>query len=236
MPRRTVAVLSTDTTHHRYFLNEFHSAGIELQPVLFETTSVQAPFAVGPLFEEEQEALERNHWAGKLGLAGFEIREVPSVNEAEAHALLKEAKPDLGLVFGTRKLSRETITLFRDGLINVHRGISQDYRGLDSDLWAIYHQDYAGLGVTLHRVDAQLDTGNVVAQERLALKRGMKIHHIRLHTSEMATQMMIKAVKDYLAGVLEDTPQERMGRYYSFMPLDLKKIVRKRFNWYCEQL
>ena len=42
---------------------------------------------------------------------------------------------------------------------------AQYYRGLDSDLWAIYHRDYKNIGVTIHMVDSELDTGEILYQE-----------------------------------------------------------------------
>ena len=40
----------------------------------------------------------------------------------------------------------------------------------------------------------------------------------------------------YLNERLNPIPQKKIGRYYSFMPLDLKRIVEKKFELYCESL
>ena len=65
-------------------------------------------------------------------------------------------KPDLGVVFGTRKISTKIINLFKFGLINIHRGIVEKYRGLDSEYWALYHRDYKNIGITIHQVSEDL--------------------------------------------------------------------------------
>lgn len=232
----TIAVLSTDTLHHRYFLNTLRAQGIPIGPVIFETSSVKPPFVTGPFYEEEQEAFEREHWDGKLDLNGFEISEVSNINDPDSHQIIKFAQPNFGLVFGTRRLTQGSIELFADGLVNVHRGISQEYRGLESDLWAIYHRDFKNIGVTLHKIDKDLDTGGIVAQGRLPLLSRMKIQHLRLYTSEMATRMMVDVVKNYISGTLIEAPQTVKGRYYSFMPIDLKHVVKDYFEKYCNGL
>lgn len=231
-----LVLLSSDTNHHRSFIHKLRKAGLGFDHTLFETDPVQAPFPTGPLFEEDQDRFEREMWNGLLSLEGLQTSEVENINNAQASALIKNLKPDLGVVFGTRRLKPELIELFPDGLINVHRGIAKEYRGLDSEFWAAYHSDWNNIGVTLHKVDNDLDTGAIVETCRMPLKPGMKCHQLRYYTSELAIEMMIRALKVYRAGKLSPTPQTTLGRYYSFIPLDLKKIVQKRFDRYCETL
>jgi methionyl-tRNA formyltransferase len=140
------------------------------------------------------------------------------------------------VVFGAGKISSDVIKMFPDGLINVHRGISEKYRGLDSELWAVYHQDYGNIGVTIHKVEELLDTGDIIFKQKLKLKSGMKTYQLRYYTSLIATNLVIKTLKDYLSGTLLQKKQKKKGRYYSFMPLELKKIVNDKFNHYCEKI
>jgi len=159
-----------------------------------------------------------------------------NVNSEQAIDYIKGIDPDFGIVFGTRKISNKVIEQFPDGLINVHRGISEEYRGLDSDLWAIYHDDYSNIGVTIHKVEPSLDTGDIVYQDRLPLELHMKIYHLRYYTTLLATKLVISALRDYCSGALQQSPQKKKGRYYSFMPIELKKVVNKKFNRYVETL
>lgn len=233
-----IVVLSTDTPHHRYFLNTLERAGIPLRAYLFETTSVEPPFATGPVFEAQEHAHEMAHFFTEVP---FEVdadkcRLVPRCGSSEGLAALDELQPDFGVVFGTGRLPASVIGRFRCGLINVHRGISGAYRGLDSDLWAIYHGDYRNIGVTVHRVDETLDTGEVVYQARLELRRGMRAWQLRYHTTVLATTLAQRALQDFLRGRLTSRPLAQRGRYYSFMPVELKRIVAGKFDSHCEAL
>lgn len=233
-----IVVLSTDTPHHRYFLNVLEDASVPLAGYLFETVGAQAPFATGPLFEEREEAFEKEHFfrVRPSTLRGEKVHAVDRCGSPEGLARLDAWQPDFGVVFGTGILPAAVVHRFRHGLVNVHRGISQAYRGLDSDLWAIYHGDYGNLGVTIHRVDGEVDTGPIVYQRRLALRRSMRAWQLRYHTTLIATDLVHRALDDYLHGRLACRPQEHRGRYYSFMPLDLKRIVAARFDRHCEAL
>ena len=234
---KKVLILSTDTPHHRYFINTLYEKGVVNSPCIFETTHVTAPFTTGPFLEEEQKAFEREHFFQTVPFELLpEVVMVKNINEADSIDKIKAIAPDFAVSFGVRKILPQVIGLFGDGIINVHRGIAQQYRGLDSDLWAIYHRDYENTGVTIHCVAPELDTGEIVFQQCLTLKQNMQIHHLCYYSTVIATELVAKALKDYHSGCLKTFPQEKLGRYYSFMPLDLKRQMAKRFNTYCETL
>ena len=233
-----IILLSSDTTHHRYFINSLLDAGIELEKIVFETGKVKPKFKTGPLFESDEEKFEKNYFfkSTSYNLPNIEICKVKNINSEQVLEMLRRVKPDLGIVFGTGLIKKNVISSFKDGLINVHRGIAQKYRGLDSDLWAIYHQDYKSIGVTIHLVEEKLDTGAIIYQKEMKLIKNMKIFQIRYYTTLIATDLVKKTIADYSSGALQPVPQEKIGRYYSFMPLDLKSIVTNRFNLYCKNI
>ena len=233
---KKIIILSTNTHHHRYFINSIIKNCINIACCVFENKHVQPNFPIGPLYENKENLFESSRFFIDIdkNLPTKLIHEVDTVNSKMAIELIAKIKPDFGIVFGTGKIKKHVINLFPDGLLNVHRGVAQKYRGLDSDLWAIYHSDYSNIGVTIHSVDTTLDTGDIVYQQRMPIKKNMKIHHIRYYTTLIVTELMLKAIFDYLNNKVVNKPQDRLGRYYSFMPLDLKKIVQKKFNHYCK--
>ncbi len=235
---KKLVILSTDTLHHRYFINKILGQNIVINTCLFETQHVEPKFKVGPLFEEEELLFEKKHFFKevKQELKFNNIVSVDTVNSSECLNKLNEIQPDFGIVFGTGIIKKHIIQLFKDGLLNVHRGISQEYRGLDSDLWAIYHSDYQNLGVTIHKVEETLDTGEIIFEKKMTIVQNIKIHQIRYYTTLLATEMVIEAINNYLAGRLISHKQGKKGRYYSFMPLALKKIVADKFHRFSEHI
>lgn len=78
---------------------------------------------------------------------------------------LEGYRPDLLIVFGFAwKLPRSVLDIPRHGVINVHVSMLPEYRGPAPLLWAIRSGDRTG-GITVHRMDEDFDTGNVLAQK-----------------------------------------------------------------------
>ena len=46
----------------------------------------------------------------------------------------------------------------------------------------------------------------------------------------LASELIQSALENYFNNNLNAKKQEKKGRYYSFMPLDLKKLISKKFN------
>ncbi|MEM4725030.1 MAG: formyltransferase family protein, partial [Candidatus Hadarchaeum sp.] len=51
----------------------------------------------------------------------------------------------------------------RLGIVNLHGGLSPEYRGADCTFWALYNREPEKVGCTLHWIDAGIDTGRLIA-------------------------------------------------------------------------
>lgn len=96
---------------------------------------------------------------------------VDSINQEPARAALRALSPDLVVVHGTRIISRETLECLNCPWVNIHAGITPRYRGSHGAYWALYHNDQAHCGVTLHLVDSGIDTGTILGQASLPLTK-----------------------------------------------------------------
>lgn len=92
------------------------------------------------------------------------IKSVSSVNSAECIELLKTIQPDLIIVNGTRIISKKVLESVSCKFINTHAGITPMYRGVHGTYWALAENDKENSGVTVHFVDAGIDTGNIIYQ------------------------------------------------------------------------
>jgi methionyl-tRNA formyltransferase len=71
---------------------------------------------------------------------------------------------DLLVVYGFNwKLPAAVLRTPRSGVINIHSSLLPRYRGPAPVLWAIRNGD-AEIGLTVHRMDEQFDTGPILAQ------------------------------------------------------------------------
>jgi methionyl-tRNA formyltransferase len=159
------------------------------------------------------------------------------VNDDEGVTALRKLSPDVVLVFGTGKILPSVIEVAQVACLNLHGGNPEAYRGLDTHLWAIYHSDFDNLVTTLHHVDAQLDTGEIVFQSQLHLTKDSKLHELRSINTEVCIDISLLALTSLQSrGSLPSRKQIDMGRYYSFMPTVLKEICLKKFERHVAQL
>lgn len=94
--------------------------------------------------------------------------EVISMNSEEGRELLKSLNPDIVVIVTTRILSKKTLESVNAHFVNVHAGITPIYRGLHGAYWALINNDKENCGVTVHLVDAGIDTGNILYQENIS--------------------------------------------------------------------
>jgi folate-dependent phosphoribosylglycinamide formyltransferase PurN len=91
------------------------------------------------------------------------VKEVPHINHPEMVRLADELEPDLIAVFGTSLIRGELLKKGRLGMVNLHGGLSPEYRGADCTFWALYNGEPEKIGCTLHYIDAGIDTGRLIA-------------------------------------------------------------------------
>lgn len=89
--------------------------------------------------------------------------EVPHINHPDVVALAERLQPDVIAVFGTSLIRGPLLEKGRLGIFNLHGGLSPHYRGADCTFWALYNGEPEQVGCTLHRIDAGIDTGALIA-------------------------------------------------------------------------
>ena len=94
---------------------------------------------------------------------------VKSINSSESIKKINEIAPDLIIISGTRILSRKLISSITSPIVNIHAGITPNYRGVHGAYWALVNKQPNLVGVTLHFVDKGVDTGQVISQSRLSI-------------------------------------------------------------------
>ncbi len=131
---------------------------------------------------------------------------VPSVNSAECVALLRALDPGAVVVSGTRIIANEVLQAAPAKFINLHAGITPMYRGVHGGYWALVENDRANCGVTVHLVDAGIDTGNILGQATCTpTTKDNFATYIYLQVAA-GLPLLKQAVADALAGRLQPRP------------------------------
>lgn len=130
-------------------------------------------------------------------------------------AAIRDALPDLLLVFGTALLSREVVATARWGALNIHTGITQLFRGVDSAFWAVHDERPEGIGATVHMIDDTIDAGPVLAQARPVIAEDDSLATLFIRSVDLGIQLMREAVlRIEKARTIDPTPLPVRGRLY----------------------
>jgi hypothetical protein len=95
------------------------------------------------------------------------IIRVESVNSDDTIDILKKSAPDIVVINGTRIVSKSILECTPAKFVNMHAGITPLYRGVHGAYWALSEGNKQACGVTVHFVDAGIDTGNILGQETI---------------------------------------------------------------------
>ncbi|MEQ6341885.1 MAG: formyl transferase [Gammaproteobacteria bacterium] len=98
--------------------------------------------------------------------------EVPHINHPDVIAWVEKCNPDIIAVFGTSLIRGELLKKGRLGIVNLHGGLSPNYRGADNTFWALYNKEPEQVGCTLHFIDAGIDSGKLIAHISPSVEEG----------------------------------------------------------------
>jgi methionyl-tRNA formyltransferase len=143
---------------------------------------------------------------------------IPSSRERIA-PLLRAVEPDLVICNGFPwKVPQDALDVPRHGWMNGHPGLLPHYRGPSPVSWAIRNGERE-LGWTFHRMDAELDTGAVLAQGTFEVGDAHSWEELEPSLVGLILALLPKALARVESGEPGD-PQEGEGSYHSFFGSD----------------
>ena len=142
------------------------------------------------------------------------VREVPHINHPEVLRLARELQPDLICVFGTSLIRGALLREGRLGMVNLHGGLSPDYRGADCTFWALYNGEPENVGCTLHYINEGIDTGHLIAHISPAVAEGDTELPLFWQAVRESAMVYAELVERVTGGECFGVPQPNKGRLY----------------------
>lgn len=186
---QTVAAVAKDLWQRRRFL-----AG----PLLLAHFGNEA----GRLLAHPREQLALNR---RLASLGERILFVPDIHAPDVLERVKALNPDLGLIYGSPILKPELFEIPALGTFGIHHGKVPEYRGKKTTFWAMYNgEEYAG--VTIQKVNAGLDTGQIVNSGEVAI--GARYRRVVWNElEELGLDLYIQSILEMKQGTASFRPQ-----------------------------
>lgn len=99
------------------------------------------------------------------------IIRVSSVNSQDTISIFKKIDPQIVVVYGTRVIDKVVLASIPASFINIHAGITPQYRGVHGGYWALVQREPERCGVTIHLIDTGIDTGGILGQNLIIPQR-----------------------------------------------------------------
>ena len=163
-------------------------------------------------------------WARRQGVP---VRLHRRLGDREAAESMRALAPDLVLLTGADIVPATLLAIPRLGTLNSHYGLMPRYRGMNATEWSIYNDD--PVGVSVHFVTPGIDTGDVVAEERIEILPGDDLERLRLRHQRAAARLLDGAVESIAAGTVSAVAQDlSKGRqHYRMHPLLRGRVEAK---------
>lgn len=119
---------------------------------------------------------------------------------------LRELNPTLAVVVAFRMLPEVVWSMPTMGTINLHASLLPQYRGAAPINWAVINGE-TSTGVTTFFIRQEIDTGDVIYQESVAIGPETTAGELHDVLCEVGSALVVRTVTDVLAGSSPKQPQ-----------------------------
>jgi peptidoglycan/xylan/chitin deacetylase (PgdA/CDA1 family) len=149
--------------------------------------------------------------ASECAAAGVAFAVTDDIHDEPTLSFVRGARPDLGVVFGTRVLKPELFSIPARGSIDVHQHKVPEYQGPGPPgLWEL-RDGKTEAAVTVHRVRKEADAGDVLGERRLAIDPLDTLESIGLKADLLGIDLLIDVLRAESRGGAAETPQGPAG-------------------------
>lgn len=160
---------------------------------------------------------------------------VASHNSKECELILQEEKPEVIVVYGTAIIREHIFNHAGTVTLNMHTGLSPHYRGDSTLFWPIYYNDPEHLGVTVHKIAANVDGGDIVYTGKVSYERGDSEAELFAKGVKIGTELYLRAVREALDGTIVYHPQDlSIGKEFRWIHRTVaaeKKVLEILDEW-----
>jgi len=174
--------------------------------------------------------------SGAIVIDGSELRDPQAVER------IRGLKADIGVSVMFGYILREPVLeVFPRGCINLHPALLPFNRGANPNVWSIVEKTPAG--VTIHYVDKGVDTGDVIAQEEVAVSVTDTGASLYKKLEDAALKLFQETWTSIRSGTAQRKPQAGAGTFHrvsdmggldeiflerSYRAEDLLNVIRAR--------
>jgi len=140
-----------------------------------------------------------------------------SKNYTDEISLLSSYQADVILVSCySRLLPQSILSIAKKGCFNIHPSLLPSFRGPSPLFWQ-FREGINDFGVTLHRMTAEFDSGNIISQESITMRGGVNINEATMFLAKTASYLILNTLDNINNGdVIEIKQKSRLASYQSY--------------------
>ncbi|MCU1243909.1 MAG: Methionyl-tRNA formyltransferase [Candidatus Acidoferrum typicum] len=147
--------------------------------------------------------------------ASVPVHQPEKIRSPEAQDLLKQLAPDCIVIIAYGQIiPARLLDIPKLGWINLHASLLPKYRGAAPINWAIANGE-TETGVTTMRIDAGMDTGNILQQEQIDIAPEETAPELAASLSEAGAPLMLETLRGLPEGKLIARPQNDAEASYA---------------------
>lgn len=217
---KKIALFTSSSFRHKYFISEL-SKIISPDLIVVEKKNELS------FFEKEKKYFSKKVNVEAINNEKLIIVEKGMINCSKVKKAIDEKGIDFIFVFGTSILKKEIFDSVRS-CINIHTGLIQSYRGVDSNFWGIFENNPEAIGITIHKVNKGIDTGSIILQSRVPLYIDDQYEDIFLRSCQIGVDVLSKNIKKVLDSKIVLKPLKNRGKL--FMIKNMNDNARQKVN------
>jgi folate-dependent phosphoribosylglycinamide formyltransferase PurN len=146
---------------------------------------------------------------------GFPVAVCSDQNAPHSIEQLKEWSPDLIIFTGGNIVRKQLLDVPRLGVLNVHLGMLPEVRGMSTPEWSLLK--HVPVGVTIHYMDAGIDTGPILQQCELPnAAQCDSLSDLRNRLIAFGVEKAAEVVVGLDEGTISATPQPSLDEDHQF--------------------
>ena len=233
-----ITLITGPGLNHRYFVNrlnrEFPIERVFIEEVTYPnfTASSQKHQEAWEWFFRRRKEYEENTFADSESWTRKnqpKIIPIPTgqLNSTDTLEFLQAQQPEIIILFGSSLIGREIMECFPNRIINLHVGLSGEYRGSSCNFWPIYDGRLDCLGATLLKINAGIDTGEILAQETIEIEEGNTEQSLMGKPLILGMDLTLQVLRRWFKGNEAVLPLEQNGKLFQkkdFTPEAISKV------------
>jgi len=142
--------------------------------------------------------------------------------------ILRALEPDvIASVASPQVFKSDIIRVPKLAAINIHAALLPKYRGMMPRFWVLAKGEEK-TGVTVHYIDQNIDTGNIILQKTIDITSQETLHSLQKKIADVGALALLEALEKMEKGDATGAPPSGESSYYSFPTKEAAREFRRR--------